>query len=497
MTVFKKNALTQKKEIFSAEFVLIYIFMLFFALISANPFITFYSFAVIPVIVFLLWRKEEPPIFVFTSMYQWLQASVKIFHANMYNEPLKYFQKYEGTEQAIWLSITGVVVLSAGIRLILNNIKVISDKEIRKELKVFSINRLFFTYIIIFVAVVFLDKIKFYFLQFSQIIVSVMQIKWAIFFILIVKILKEGEKKYYIISIIFLEVIIGFSGYFADFKEVFFFFFVTFLTVRYHIEIKSVLPLAIAFVLLFFLAVFWTSIKDEYRTFVRAGSSAQVVRVSNSQKIKKFKELWNNFTKEHFAIAFNAMLERIAYVDFFGATIDYVPFYRKHTNGAVWATSVKHILMPRLLFPDKKILPSDSEHTMKYTGIILASTEQGASFSIGYMGDSYIDFGIYGMFIPIFFLGLLWGGIYKLFLLKSKYKLLGLSFATVVIMNTYQLERASVKLLGVVLMSFLVTFLFMLIMQRTIFLFLVPAEARKELIRREKKRERRKINNGL
>ena len=480
-------------SIFTPELTGGFLLLLFLSLISANPLLTFYALISFLLIVNLLWRKGEAPIFVFIAAYQWIQASAKIFHANVYGIPIEEFQTYPGTETAIWLSITGVIVLSIGIHLALLSLPLLTPQKLKEELRTVDINRLFVMYIVVFVSVFILDKFKFAVPQLSQILISFLQIKWVVFFVLVVKILLENAKLHYIITVIVIEVIIGFSGYFASFKEVFFYFFVTFLTVRYRLNARSLVPIALAFGVLFLLALFWTGVKDEYRKFVRAGEIGQVVRVSNNQKVEKFKELYSRYDSRHLKISFDAMLERLAYVDFFGATINFVPDYRPHTKGDIWKGALAHIFMPRLFFPDKPVLPSDSEHTMKYTGIILASGSQGVSFSIGYMGDSFIDFGFVGMFVPIFLLGLLWGRIYQLFLRQSKYKLTGMAFAMIVLMGTYQLERASVKLLGTIIMSFLVTFTLMWFLEQPFYRFLNPEAGEEELKLKKEERKSKRI----
>lgn len=475
-----------KKPIFPNEIILVYALLLLLSFASANALLTFFSLAIIPLIISILWRKGEPPIFVFTIMFQWLQASTKIFHANFQGLRIEKFQDFEGTEAAIWLSLTALVFLALGIRLVLSFVPLISRKQIEDELKPIDINRLFFVYLGVFVLTFMLDRFKFVIPQLSQIIVSVVLIKWTVFFILGIKILLEGAHVKYIVTIFAFEIVAGFTGYFSSFKEVFFYFFVTYLTVNHRIESRTAIPLSFAVALLLGLAVFWSAVKDQYRSYVRAGQTGQVINVTTEQQFEKLAELAQGFTSKHFELGFDALLKRVAYVDFFGATIDYVPKYVPHEDGEVWMGALRHIFMPRLFFPDKPILPSDSEHTMKYTGLLLATGAQGTSISIGYIGDSYIDFGRIGMFIPIFLLGILWGAIYAAFIAKSRYKSVGMGFAIIVLMPLYQLEMASVKMLGSVVMAFLVMFTLMRLFEKPFFALLNP-----QIEEKDKKRMKR------
>jgi hypothetical protein len=87
-----------------------------------------------------------------------------------------------------------------------------------------------------------------------------------------------------------------------------------------------------------------------------------------------------------------------------------------------------------------------------YTGVDVAGTEQNTSIGIGYVGESYIDFGPFGMFIPIFLLGAFYGLVYRLLVTKTRYKLLGSSIAVaVLIFNAYAIETSNTKLFGSVL----------------------------------------------
>ena len=140
----------------------------------------------------------------------------------------------------------------------------------------------------------------------------------------------------------------------------------------------------------------------------------------------------------------------------FARVISTVPRYLPHEEGKMWWTAVRHILMPRLLFPKKPALPSDSELTSRYTRTVLASSKQGTSISMGYMAESYIDFGMFGMFVPVFLCGLLWGGMYRYFMLNVPDRLIAYGMVTALLANANQFEIHSVKLLGGMLMNFLV-----------------------------------------
>jgi hypothetical protein len=126
-----------------------------------------------------------------------------------------------------------------------------------------------------------------------------------------------------------------------------------------------------------------------------------------------------------------------------------VPSVVPYENGAILRAALKHIVTPRLFFPDKANLPSDSEEVRKYTGVWVAGPEQNTSIAFGYAAESYVDFGIPWMFLPVLGFGIVMGCGYKFFLHAIQNRELAVSFVvTVFWLSLYLFERSWVKTLG-------------------------------------------------
>ena len=122
----------------------------------------------------------------------------------------------------------------------------------------------------------------------------------------------------------------------------------------------------------------------------------------------------------------------------------------------LWA-AIRHVLMPRIFFPSKPIV-DQTALTSRYTGISFGTN---TSVSLGYMAETYIDFGMPGMYAPIFILGWVWGLMYRYFLVHSKFKIFGFILATAVLVNANSFGVNLVILVGGLTMSFLTMVLFM------------------------------------
>src|SRR5205823_8661918 len=86
-----------------------------------------------------------------------------------------------------------------------------------------------------------------------------------------------------------------------------------------------------------------------------------------------------------------------------------------HTGGDLLGSASAHVVQPRIFFPDKPELPSDSDLVRKYSGVYVAGREQNTSIAFGYVAESYVDYGVPLMFAPIFVFGAVVGLIYGFF----------------------------------------------------------------------------------
>jgi len=289
-----------------------------------------------------------------------------------------------------------------------------------------------------------LAEIKFFFL-------------WTFIYLVFVKQRGYGA----LAVVIVLESMVGFLGYFAEFKDVFFLILIAYLTARPFFKKRDIVNLVSVGLVLILLSLFWTSIKQDYREFLNQGTGQQIVAIEIPDRFNWVASAAARADAGTFAQSVAEFAERVAYVDFFAYTILRVPALLPHAEGELWGGAIQHIFMPRLLFPDKPELESDSELTMKYTGLYLASEKEGTSISIGYMGESYVDYGFPKMLWPVLALGLLWGLMYRVLLRISPWPLMNCAACVYVLIHVNQFEIHNVKLLGGTVMTFLVAILWM------------------------------------
>jgi hypothetical protein len=89
--------------------------------------------------------------------------------------------------------------------------------------------------------------------------------------------------------------------------------------------------------------------------------------------------------------------------------LERVPSIVPHEHGKLLWDAIKNIINPRFFFPAKGQLSSDSDKVRKYTGVMVAGRDRKTSFAFGYAAESFVDFGVPLMFLPIFIFGVLVG----------------------------------------------------------------------------------------
>lgn len=432
----------------------------FGGIFSANGLLTSVALLALPVICYLVWREGEPPVLVFACVFQWLQATAAIFYTNHFHVTLDQAYGSNALTMATWLSIAGVVALAAGVRLAFLSANSSHSRQLEVDSSRLSIGKLGILYAGIVLVSTILTALAVRLASLTQPLLAFASLKWAIVFLVCYTVLQQRRGYGLLAACVATEFVLGFSGIYSSFKTVFFVLVVAAMSSRLALRGRRLLITLICFALLFPMGVVWTAIKMDYRTFLAEEGSATGETVPIERKFTKLADLLEDITWDNIMDGLEALIMRVSYVNFFALTIENVPNRVPFENGKLWGGSVVHVLTPRLLFPDKPTL-DDSERTRTYTGVEVAGMEQNTSIGIGYVGESYIDFGPIGMFVPIFLLGVLYGLINRFFISRTRHKLLSSSLAvSVLVFNAYGIEASNIKLLGGVITALIAAVMF-------------------------------------
>lgn len=378
-----------------------------------------YLFAGFLVFAYLFSRLQQPgkpTVFTLILIYHFLQVIAYILLSIYAGEDLNFRSPSMG--KAVLASFGCFFFLFGPVIYYHNKLPNISVDTLRSHAQKLSIKKTFRAYLVAYFVVNTLSVIALGLGGFAQVTFSLINVKWVLFSMFGLQATLTGRMKREFYLAIALEFATGFFSYFSNFKVVFFFVAFIYLIYVRRVYFKHVLALIFFFVFAFTMGVLWTSIKQEYRKFLNGGTKSQVVAVSKDEAMDKILELGSAQDQATLDASVAVFLLRLQYVYHLAKTMDRVPSAIPYQQGSNWGKTLEFVLTPRALNPNKPIYDATSKTTY-YTGIRYSGAKSGASFSLGYFGDSYIDFGLWGMWIPLLLLGFLYGSTYFYFLRHS------------------------------------------------------------------------------
>jgi hypothetical protein len=353
---------------------------------------------------------------------------------------------------ASWIGLTALAVYVIGLQFAVFRIRSIDTSYLTNLLIRYNSWKIIFVYVLVSLLSVFSNK-AIILIPGGQLLLAVTYMKWVLLTFLIAHTLVDGSNRLIVLILIVLEIILSFSGFWAAFKDYILVALGAFFLFTPKISFKSFLVTLSISILTLFISVIWTYSKVEYRKYLTGGERSQIIVQENQlNNLFKFIEIvQEDFSQEKFNSNFSVGLEnliyRISYVEFLALTIKQVPNHIPHENGELLKNAFEHVFKPRFLFPDKKPI-FDSELTSKYTGIQFAGAEQGVSFSLGTVAESYIDFGRYFMYIPILFFGFWIGWMYRYFIVNGYNVIWGMCYAAPIFQFAWSFPVPTSKFLG-------------------------------------------------
>lgn len=448
-----------KRIVFDQEAKVIIFLLILAQLFFGNGFYLFICVVTFALLFYYLQQPLKPAVFTLILFNHFLQIIAAVWQANYVDSNINFRTPY--MSNAIIASVIGMVFLFFPIIYFQNKLPVLSLNDLKKEAKKLSTVNTLYCYIGFYFIASFISLNAFDFGGLTQVLISLTDVKWFFFLLFGYQCILKNEMKKVFYLIVILEFITGFFSYFSAFKTVIYFFVVLILGLLQVINIKKVIYGSMIGGSLVVFALVWTGIKGKYRSFVNEGTNTQVVSVSHQDALNKIYDLSTDVNQEELNSSTYDLIDRLQYVYHFARTIQKVPADIPFAEGRNWLDNIEFVTTPRILNPDKPSVDA-TEKTKKYTGLAYAGLSTGASFSLGYFAECYIDFGFSGMMVLLSLIGLMYGVTYW-YLMKnsSKNYIFNYSVAGAFFLEFFAFEMDGTFLLGRFL-STLVTFLFLI-----------------------------------
>ena len=431
--------------------------LMFFAPFSQDPMALAVG-AVVPwLILQIIARPGMPVSLVYLFIWQWLQVFTRVLQSGVDNESIANGLYGPNVARAYWYMLAGLVVMALAVRLVLGNLKPPTAKDRTAHFEWRPID-LFSMYIGMLVLSVGCRFAAFMVPALDQPLDAVSRLKVVLLFMLFTTVMMTGRSTNLLWGAIAMEIVLGFTGLLSDFRGVFIYLAMAALAARVPLKATTVAAGLGCAGFLIFLALFWTSVKSEYREFATASSDSQNIRVALDAR---FGYLGNRLLTPDaidWTQASYSLLARLAYTDIFGSVIGVQETSPEQVFVRQWQDAIAHVTQPRFLFPSKAALSDTEVYVRLARGDSSEQVRLGTSISVGYMAENFVDFGFPGMLGGLFVIGLMYGVAIRYFMaLKVPWVLregVVLGFAFSVAHNG--MEMSLPKILGATVMFVLV-----------------------------------------
>jgi len=379
--------------------------------------------------------------------FHWTQTSLGVFYNGLTGRqvPAIYSSDYR---PMVWLALGCCLALAAGIRVGLMTRKV-PDPGVQRPGFAFGYGLLVTCYVGSIFVEGSLLQIAPYYPTFRQIITTLDTARLGVLFLLLRRLCSPKPRWSLIATVVGIEVVLGMTGFFAGFREPIVLAALAVMEVFDRKNRQHWVAVCVATVGALVLGLIWMGIRGQYR---REYTELDQFGQSRSARINRVRDLATGFLNanpEDMWSTADALVERMWAIYYPALALERVPKVLPHTDGAIVGAALTHIVTPRIFFQDKPELPSDSDSVRKYSNVHVAGRENNTSIAFGYSIESYIDFGVPLMFLPVFAFGLFIGAAYALFRALIWHSELFVAFATVAFwLSVYLFERSWATMLG-------------------------------------------------
>jgi hypothetical protein len=402
-------------------------------------------------VLYAIWQlapMEGPPAVPMALTYQWLQVASGVFYLALTGRHTMEIDR-SNYRPMVLIGLCCVAALLFGLRLGARVLAAPPPHDPRRSsLLPLGWRHLVIIYIGCVAVTGTVQQFAWQIDRLTQIILAVSMIRFAVLFLLLRRLISPKPRFGWIGIVLASEVALGFTGYFAEFREPLLFAIIAFFEIFDRRKLSHWLALSSIGIATVILGILWLGIRRDYRKdFGRAEFAA-----SRQARVERLAALTNDWANQ-------SLDKRLKNLDFFvmrlwavyypALAVERVPAVLPHEDGALLWGTMKHVLMPRLFFSEKDPLISNSKLVRRYSGVRVAGEKENTSIAFGYAAESYVDFGVPVMFIPVLVFGIFTGAALNFFLRIIRCREVGIVLVAVLAWSgLYQFEASWSKTLG-------------------------------------------------
>jgi len=395
----------------------------------------------------LLSTAEGPPVLALALTYQWMQVTIGLFYSTATGEELEAMYQTDWQRMMLiglgWVTCLAVAMF-CGIVLTRHRIAPSPDAPVRAV----SAKVLYVAYGASLLLTGVVQELAWKYPMFTQAILAITFTHLGLLFVLTRRFTRPRFQWEKLAMLMAIEVAVGFTGYFAGFREPIIMAGIAILEVFDRRDMRHWAFAGMLAVVLGLSSLIWMSVRGQIRQEI----DDELLSNSRIERFDRARTLSTGLLTQaaaDYSEAATRLIDRLWAIKYPGMALDRVPSSVPHTDGELMWEAVTHLVTPRFLYPDKPELISDSDLVRKYAGANVAGSESNTSIAFGYAAESYVDYGLPWMFVPAIVWGFLLGIAFQFWQSIIRHRELAVAVTTVMFwLALYLFERSWAKTLG-------------------------------------------------
>ena len=361
-------------------------------------------------------KEDGPPVIAASFTAQWIQVTVAVIYFAVTGREV-YQMRTSDYRPMVLIGLAAIAALFAGVLVGARLRRKTSAARYIGTLLPFSTLQIGVAYGTALAISGVLQQFAWRATGLTQALLVFNRVRFVLLFFLITRLARPTPRIAAIAGVLLLEVALGFTGFFADFREPLLIVGLAIFGAMDRRKMSTWVIIGSVAVLTVASAIIWTAIKPVVRKSY-ASNTTTISRLNTAVNVAA-----NTLTPGESFLVFrgDTLVSRLWMVYYPALALKRVPTVTPYENGAILMAAIDNVLEPRLFFPDKPPIPSQSDEVRKYAGVWVHGRESNTSIAFGYVGEAYVDFGLPWMFLPIFLYGLLIGVAYRVLASTVRY----------------------------------------------------------------------------
>ncbi len=395
----------------------------------------------------LLRAEEGPPVLALAYTLQWITVCIGLYYVAITGRPLQATLTSD-YQPMVLIGLGCLIALMAGLLLGRWLIGRLKPMEGVRPAYALTFKSLVLAYVLATAVAGFIHEFAWSFPSITQAIIAISFLRLGLLY-LVLRRLVAADRWLVMAGVLALEIVLGVTGFHAGFREPLIMAVLAFLERFDRQNVRHWVSLGVLFVVMGLLGVAWISVRVNYRERYLADEAFAQNRGARFDNLTTAATKWASQDRGEFFGNIDLFIDRLWAIYYPALAVARVPDVLPHTNGKLMIDTLAFTFAPRVFFPDKPEIGSDSDLVRKYSGVYVAGADQDTDIAFGYAAESYVDFGVPMMFVPVFiwgtFMGVCYAGMFKYF----RHRDIAVSVTTVICwLSLYLFERSWAKTIG-------------------------------------------------